>query len=467
MTVTNHTAPTHSVPLDALRSRVAGVVAEPHDPRYQELVTAWNHAVQMQPAAAVAVRSAADVRETVNFARRHGMTVGVQATGHGPVPSLAGHLLVVTRYLDEVTVHADERWARVGAGVKWSRVIEAAAPHGLAPLNGSASDVGVVGYTTGGGVGPMARTFGLAADRVRAFDVVTGDGELRRVTPHRHRDLFFALRGGKGAGGIVTAVEFDLLPIATFYGGAVYFDGPDIPAVIDEWRSWSTTLPEQATTSFVILQLPDAPEMPPPLAGRTTIGVRFLWVGDAAEGARLLDQIRAVAPVLLDDAAIKPYTAVDSVHADPVDPMPVTEASMLLADFPDDAVAQFLDRVGPASQSPQIMVEIRQLGGGYARAGEHPSAFDHRDAAFSLLTVGIAFDPRVAPHASELICALADWDTGGSWPNFAPPHDWATARRAYHPATLAHLADVAGRYDPDAVLAAAAFVRRPAVDAAA
>jgi hypothetical protein len=207
--------------------------------------------------------------------------------------------------------------------------------------------------------------------------------------------------------------------------------------------------------------------MPLPLAGRTTIGVRFLWVGDAEEGAGLLDQIRAVAPVVIDDAALKPYTAVDSEHADPVDPMPVKEASMLLTDFPDDAVARFLDRVGPGADSPQIMAEIRQLGGAYARAGEHPSAFVHRNAAFSLLTVGIAFDPRVVPHAHDLISALSDWDTRGVWPNFAPPHDEATAQRAYDPATLAHLADVAQRYDPDAVLAAGAFVRPTAKEAAA
>jgi hypothetical protein len=394
------------------------------------------------------------------------MTVGVQATGHGPVPSLAGHLLVATRDLDEVTIHPHGRWARVGAGVKWGRVIEAAAPYGLAPLNGSASDVGVVGYTTGGGVGPMARTFGIASDLVRAFDVVTGDGILRRVTPERHRDLFFALRGGKGVGGIITAVEFDLLPVATFYGGAVYFDGADIPAVIDRWRTWSATLPLQATTSFVILRLPDAAEMPPPLAGRTTIGVRFLWVGNAADGARLLDEIRAVAPVILDDAAVKPYTAIDSVHADPVDPMPVKEGSMLLTDFPQDAVARFIDRVGPGAESPQIMVEIRQLGGAYARDGKHPSAFVHRAAAFSLLTVGIAFDPRVVPHADDLVRALDPWNTGGIWPNFLPPHDSASAELAYDLPTLARLADIAQRYDPDAVLAAGAFVRQ-AVDAAA
>lgn len=445
--------------LDELRAVVTGTVAEPGEPAYAELVTPWNVAIEMRPTAVVAVRSAFDVAETVAFARRNGMTVGVQATGHGAVSSIAGHLLIVTRDLDEVTLHAAERWVRVGAGVKWGRVIEAAAPHGLAPLNGSSSDVGVVGYTTGGGVGPMARTFGLAADRVRAFEVVTGDGVLRRVTPTQHPDLFFALRGGKGVGGIVTAIEFDLVSLPTFYGGAVYFDGADIPAVINRWRRWSATLPEQATTSFVILQLPDGPGAPPPLAGRMSIGVRFLWVGDPSEGVRLFAPMRAAAQVILDDVALKPYEAIDSVHADPVDPMPVIDRGLLLTELTDEAVERFLEMVGPGSDSPQIMVEIRQAGGALGRAGTHPNAFDHRDAGYSLLTVGIAMDPRVGPHSEALFRALGDWDTAGIWPNFAPPHDAATARRAYRPATLARLAAVADRYDPDGVLAAGAFAR--------
>lgn len=445
--------------LDALRVRVTGTVAEPGDAAYEQLVTPWNLAIEMRPAAVVAVRSAADVVETIGFARRHGMTVGVQATGHGAVSSLAGHLLINTRELDEVTVHAAERWARTGAGVKWLRIIEAAAPHGLAPLNGSSSDVGIVGYLTGGGVGPMARTFGVAADHVRAFEVVTGDGVLRRVTPDQHPDLFFALRGGKGTGGIVTAVEFDLVPVSTFYGGAVYFDTADIPAVIEHWRRWSVTLPEQATTSFVLLQLPDAPGFPPPLAGRMSIGVRLLWVGDEAEGKRRLDEMRAVAPVILDDAAVKPYTAVDSVHADPVDPVPAVDRGMLLREFSAATAERLLAMAGPGSPSPQLMVEIRQLGGEYARDAQHPSAFDHRDAGFSVLAVGLAPDPRVVPHTAELFAALGDWDTGGVWPNFAPPHDVASARRAYSASTLRRLADVAERYDPDCVLAAGAFAR--------
>ena len=225
----------------------------------------------MRPAAVVAVRTAEDVVATVRFAGAHGFTAGVQATGHGAERSLAGHLLVVTRGLDEVTVHP-EGWARVGAGVKWAKLVAAATPYGLAGVNGSTTDVSIVGYTTGGGVGPLARTYGINADRVRAFEVVTGDGVFRRVTPTEYPDLFFALRGGKGAAGIVTAIEFDLIHMPTFYGGAVYFDGADAAAVIDRWRGWADALPEQGTTSFVIFQLPPMPEVPPPLAGRMTPG---------------------------------------------------------------------------------------------------------------------------------------------------------------------------------------------------
>jgi hypothetical protein len=459
MTLTLDAAPTHTdASFAGLTSRLDGSVHTPEDPRYAELSTPWNLAIPMRPAAVVDVRTAQDVAETVRFARTHGFTVGVQATGHGAESAYAGHLLVVTKGLDEVTVHP-EGWARVGAGVKWLRVIEEAAPYGLAPLNGSTSDVGVVGYTTGGGVGPMARTFGLAADRVRAFDVVTGDGVIRRVTPSEHPDLFFALRGGKGAAGIVTAVEFDLVPLPTFYGGAIYFDGTDAAAVIARWRDWSARLSEQATTSFVLFQLPPLPEVPPPLAGRMTLGVRFVWTGAPEEGRRLLDEIRAVAPVILDDAAHKPYTAIDSVHADPVDPMPVLDPAILLDDFPQEAAERLLGLAGHDSGSPQVMVEVRQLGGAYAREAEHPNAFCHRAARFSLLAVGMAHEPGVAEHADRVFAALAAWDTGGIWPNFGPPHDASTARRAYDEETLRRIVAVSRRYDPDGVLQIGGYAR--------
>jgi FAD/FMN-containing dehydrogenase len=241
--------PTQRTPLDQLRVRLSGGVYEPTDHEYSSLVTPWNLAVPMRPAAVVQARTAADVVQAVRFAGAHGLSAGVQATGHGAVPSLAGHLLVSTRALDEITVHPQERWARVGAGVKWSELVPHVAPHGLAGVSGSSTDVGIVGYTTGGGVGPMTRTHGIHADKVRAIELVTGDGRLRRATPHEHPELFFALRGGKGAAGIVTALEFDLIELPAFYGGSAFFDAADAPAVIAAWRDWSAELPFAGTTS--------------------------------------------------------------------------------------------------------------------------------------------------------------------------------------------------------------------------
>ena len=454
---------TIDAPFDVLDVVLTGSVHPPEDPAYAAHVTPWNLAIELSPAAVVDARTAEDVAGAVRFARAFGLTAGVRATGHGAIPGIAGHLLISTKGLDEVTVHADERWARVGAGVKWLRVVEAAAPYGLAPLNGSSSDVGVVGYTTGGGVGPMVRTHGIAADKVRAFDVVTGDGVLRRATPTEHPELFAALRGGKGTAGIVTAVEFDLVHLPEFYGGAVYFDAADAPAVIEAWRAWSAELPEEGTTSFVLLQLPPLPAVPPPLAGRMSLGVRFLWTGDAEDGARLLDRMRAVAPVILDDAAVKPYTAVDSVHADPVDPTPAVDVSILLADFPAEAASRLLDAAGIGSGSTLIMAEVREMGGAYARRPEHPDSFDHRDARFSVLCVGIAASPEMAAasaaSAARVFGALSPWDTGRVWPNFGPVHDEWSARRAYDEETRERLAAVVRAYDPDGVLALGRWTR--------
>jgi hypothetical protein len=450
------------VSFDSLRAELTGSLHTPDEPEYDALVSPWNLAVAMRPAAVVAVATAEDVAATVRFAGRHGFTAGVQATGHGAERSLAGHLLVVTRGLDEVTVHP-EGWARVGAGVKWAKLVAAATPFGLAGINGSTTDVSIVGYTTGGGVGPLARTYGINADRVRAFEVVTGDGVFRRVTPTEYPDLYFALRGGKGAAGIVTALEFDLIHMPEFYGGAVYFDAIDAAAVIDRWRGWSDSLPEQATTSVVLFQLPPLPEIPPPLAGRMTLGVRFVWTGEPDEGARLLDQIRAVAQVILDDARLRPYAEIDAVHADPVEPMPVVDPAILLNGFPAEAAERLLAVAGYGSGSPQVLVEVRHLGGAYAREGAHPSAFSHRAARFSVLTVAVAADEDMAAgalaHSDQVFAALADWDTGGVWPNFGIPHDAVSARRSYDVPTLARLREVVATYDPQGVLQAGAYTR--------
>lgn len=439
-----------AVPFAELDALTIGTVAVPGDSAYDALVSPWNLAVPVRPAAVLAAFDAQDVVEAVRFAARHGIRVTPQATGHGPMAALTTELLVTTKELDEVTLHPEERWARVGAGVKWLKVVEAAAPHGLAPLSGSITDVGIVGYTTGGGLGPMARTYGLAIDKVRAIEVVTGDGELRRTTPTEHPELFFGLRGGKGMLGIITAIEFDLVEQPRFYGGSLWFDGADAPAVIDAWRAWSGELPEEGTTSFALFQLPEMEGVPPMLAGRLTLSVRFVWTGSAEDGERWFAAMRAAAPVILDDVSDKPYAAIDSVHTDPLDPTPAFEAGDVLTDFPAEAVDALLALTGPGVPSPQILVEVRQLGGAFARPGEHPAAFASRAAAYSLLLVGISEIPGVEDHSAAVLEAMAPWVGGHRLPNFTfTPEEYVDA---YDEVTLARLRRAVRTYDPDGVM---------------
>lgn len=438
--------------MSELRGRLSGQVCTDGDPDYPELATPWNLAVQARPFAVVEAADADDVVEAVRFARGAGLPVAVQATGHGISADLADVLLVNTRRLDECRVHPDG-WARVGAGVRWQQVLEAAAPHGLAPLCGSSPDVSVVGYTTGGGLGPLARTYGAASDRVRAIELVTGDGSWHRTTPDLEPDLFWGLRGGKGALGVVTAIEFDLLPIPEVYGGALYFDGAHAGEVLHAWREWCADLPAEATTSVALLRLPPLPGVPEPLAGRPTLSLRFVWVGDPAVGEGVVAPMRAVAEPLMDAVQTIPYQAIGMVHADPVDPMPYHETCELLTGLPAAAVDALLAVAGPGAESPQVIVELRQLGGALAEESARPSALSHRDAAFSLLTIGVPMpEPGpVAEHAEAVRRAVEPWLHGGGLPNFGHGCGPDRMARTYDVGTLARLTALARRFDPDHV----------------
>ena len=447
--------------LRTLREQVNTHVALPGEPGYERCMP-WNVAAAIMPAAVVLATTPEDVAGTVRFAAEHGFTVTVQSTGHGAVGIGDETILVQTSAMKHCEIDVLNRTARVGAGARWQDVIAAAAPHGLAPLCGSSPSVGVVGFLTGCGIGPLVRTVGLSSDHVRAFDVVIGSGQLLRVTPQENADLFWGLRGGKATLGIVTAVEIELPHIPEFYGGAVYFDGVDAAAVLHAWRNWSAGLPETVNTSIAIQQLPPLPGVPEPLAGRMTVAVRYTAVGDFAEAERLLAPMRAVATPLMDSVAVLPYAAIGAVHADPVDPMPVIEDQALLSELPVEAVDALLAVAGPGSGSPQVIVELRMLGGAFARPAAHRSAFCHRNAAYAVTVIGAPIPDTaamVAEHAAAVVAAVAPWSTGGQMPNFAPSYDPARPSRVYNDDTRHWLAALADRYDPARVLATGQVVR--------
>lgn len=447
--------------LSTLPEHLSALVALPGEPGY-ERCTPWNVAVQVAPAAVVFATQPHHVAEAVRFAGWHGLRVTVQATGHGAVPIKQDTILVLTSAMTECMVEPESRTARVAAGVTWQQVIDAAVPHGLAPLCGSSTTVGVVGYLTGGGVGPLARSVGVSADYVRSFGLVTGTGELLHVTPDTYPELFWGLRGGKAMLGIVTEVEIDLLPISEFYGGAMYFDGDEAPAVVRAWSGWCAKLPENVNTSIALQVLPPLPGVPEPLGGRLTVAVRYAALDDFTEAEALLEPIRAAGTPVLDTVEVRPYAAIAAVHADPVDPMPVYEEQTLLRELTSDAVDILLAAAGPGSASVQTIVEVRMLGGAFARQAEHSSAFCHRNAAYAVTAIGVLAGPTgdlVPAQATALARALVPWSTGGLMPNFAPSADPARPARVYDEDTRYWLGALADRYDPDGVFGTAQVLR--------
>ncbi|MGH7744342.1 MAG: FAD-binding oxidoreductase [Candidatus Dormibacteria bacterium] len=451
------------LPWAELAAELLGTVSRPGQAGY-DAVTPWNLAVWPRPGAIVAVRSADDVAQTMRWAARYGLRVAVRCTGHAPTVLGPDAILVDTSALTGLVIDPVAAVAVVQAGVLWEDVIAAAAKHGLMPVCGSSTKISAVGFLTGGGVGPMARSLGVGSDRVRRFDVVTGDGTLRRVTATEHPDLFWGLRGGKSALGIVVAVEFDLVRISSFFGGGAYFAAEDLSAVLHAWRSWAQALPEKATTSACILRLPDRPDVPRQLAGQTTLAIRFTWLGEHERGRQLAGELLSTATPILGGFEVAPVAAIAAVHADPVAPIGVREEGFLLDEFTADAVEEIVVATDHRSETSLLALEIRQLGGRVSEPPAHPDAFDGRAASWSLLLVGLT-EPDPDALDEELVAIahrLQRWSHGLAMPNFRPADDPVAIKRLYRPETLDHLATLSQRYDPDQVLDVGRIVRAAA-----
>ncbi|MFI2295253.1 FAD-binding oxidoreductase [Isoptericola sp. NPDC019571] len=434
-----------------------GTTALPADPAYDAALPGFNLALAHRPALVVRAASPEDVVATVRAAAGHGFGVGVRSTGHSAAATGAGDVLLDVSALDALVVDPVARTATVGPGVPWQAVLTAGADHGLGGLCGSSPQVGVIGYTLGGGLGPLARTFGFAADHVRAIDVVTPAGDLVTATPTQHEELFWALRGGGGAFGVVVGMTFDLFPLSTVRAGTLWFDVDDAHAVLHRWREHTTTLADDVSTSVARLNLPPLPDVPEPLRGRAVLVVRYVRHGHLAAPDPLVDDLRQVAVPILDAVGDLPYAQIGAVHADPDDPMPFVERGGLLRELTEDAVDAFLGAVPP--DSPVLAAEIRLLGGAVAGPPAVANAVGGRDAACTLFTGALGSPvgpPDVADRLQAVHDALAPWTTGGSLLNFAGPRDDVSAalvREAYGPATYDRLLALRRRLDPAGTLA--------------
>jgi hypothetical protein len=447
--------------LQALRAAIAGQVFVPGEDGYDQSRQAWNLVADRRPAAVVVVESADDVVHAVRFARDHGMRIAPQGTGHGaaPLEPLDGAMLLRTTRMRKVRIDPATSTARAEAGAVWQDIIDPAAKLGLAGLAGSSASVGVAGYTLGGGLGWLGRRYGLAANSVTAAELVTPDGNLVRADASHEPDLFWAIRGGGGSVGVLTALEMQLYPVRELYAGDLFFPITRSAEVLHAWQAWTATVPDEVTSIAHLVRLPPAPDLPESLRGQSFAMVEAAYLGDADSGADLTEPLRRLGPER-DTFAMIPAPGLGQLNLDPNQPGPAKGDGTFLADFPPAAIDALTEVAGPDADTQLVTIEIRHLGGALAQPADGSalpadgSAQPFLEASHMVFSAGFAPAPEavaaVGQQAQAVIDALSPWQADYRYYNFAETP--AAASAVLPPGSYRRLEQIKTSYDPDQMI---------------
>jgi FAD/FMN-containing dehydrogenase len=444
---------------------------EPGTPEYADTTTLNNAMIERRPALVARCASPADAADAIAYARREGLPLAVRAGGH----SVAGlslvddGLVIDVRDMASIEVDRDRRIARVGAGATWSQFDRATQPYDLATTGGRVSTTGVAGLTLGGGSGWLERKHGLACDNLLAVELVTASGERVRASADEHPELFWALRGGGGNFGVVTAFEFRLHPLESevFAGLALYPVGRG-RELLALFRDTMRDAPEGLSLAFLYLKAPAEEDIPEHLHGELVVAIAGMYAGPLDDGREAVRAIRA-AGAEVDFFEPMPYADFQCMIDDPPGYRNYW-TSEHLTDLPDAAIEAIARRseAMPAGLSQLFMVG---WGGAVARVGQDASPLSARDACFVVHPFGMWEDP--ADDAANIEWArgfrddLAAFSTGAVYLNFVGDEGDARVRAGYGPGSHERLAAVKAVWDPDNLFRASGNVPPPTADAKA
>jgi FAD/FMN-containing dehydrogenase len=410
----------------------------------------FNTNVELHADAVVYPDTVDDVVAAVEDARRRGLNVAAQATGHNvsAYGSLDDTVLVDVRNLQEVHIDVAARRVRAGAGVKWERIAPRLSELGLAGLHGSSPDVGIAGYSLGGGIGWLSRKYGMQTNSVTAIEIVLADGRHVRTDAVNEPDLFWALRGGNGNFGVVTAIEFAVYPLVELYAGAMFFPFERSAEVLHTWSRMLPDLPEELMTWVSLIHFPDAPFVPELVRGQSFAILQGAYLGAEREGRELLKPVRELGPAI-DTYGMHAPEFLGELAMDPPDPLPIDLGHRILDEFPAEAVEALLAAAGPGSDAPLAMLQIRHMGGALSRVAPGAGARATLPGEVIVLALGVTPDP--ASHApvraaiEEVERVTTPWQAG-HYPNFVEkPTDTS---RFFDDETWDRLRRVKAQYDP-------------------
>lgn len=431
---------------------IAGRIATPADADWDQARLGWNLVADPRPSAVAFVENGDDIAAVVRFAAENGLRVSGQGTGHGAAAlgSLEDAILIKTERMRGVEVDAGAGTARVEAGVLSVELAEAAQAQGLSSLPGSSPDVGVTGFHLGGGLSWFGRKYGFACNQVLAIELITADGEALTVDADNDPDLFWALRGGGGDYAIVTALHIELVPIEDAYAGAFLWPAEVGADAVRLYRDWAAGVGDSVTSVVRFLTPPDIPDVPEPLRNTPLLTIDGACIGSREEGEAAFAPLLEIGEPMMSTFDQVPPAALCRIHMDPEQPVPGLGHHTVLRELPDEAIDVFVSLAGPASGTPLLLTELRQMGGAMGRPDENGGALSHLDAEWAMLGIGMPMTPELGQaidgQLDRLLEELSPWRADGGYFNFA---ERACDADAILPAEVcARLADIKRQWDP-------------------
>jgi FAD/FMN-containing dehydrogenase len=444
-----------TVDTDALRANVRGEVITPGDATYDEARRVFNAMIDRRPAAIVRPTDTDDVRAGVAAAAAAGVPVSIRGGGHSvPGFGTADDAVVIDlSAMRRVDVDPGARTARAQGGATWGDLNDATHAHGLATTGGVVSTTGVGGLTLGGGIGYLARSAGLSIDNLVGAEVVTADGRVLTASEREHEDLFWALRGGGGNFGVVTAFEFRLHPVSEIYGGPMFFELDAGADLLRFYREYIADAPE-AFGGFPAFQIaPPLPFIPEERHGDTLMVFISCWAGPIDEAESVLKPLRDVAPVVAEHVGPMPYPALNSAF-DALYPAGALQhywKTYFSTELTDEAIAVHLEH-GPKVPSLQSTVHMYPINGACHRVDAGATAFSYRDASFAIVIAGMWPDPHEndanIAWVRDYFAAASPHGEAGGYVNFMSGDDQGQVRDSYRD-NYDRLVDVKRAYDPD------------------
>jgi FAD/FMN-containing dehydrogenase len=443
--------------LAAFAGGLPGSAFWPGDVEYAEACRIWNAMIERRPALVVRPRGVADVAACIAFARDGGLPLSIRGGGHNIAGTALcdGGVMIDFSTHTHVEVDAATGGVRVQPGATWADVDRATQPFGLVVPGGIVSATGVAGFTLGGGFGWVSRRHGFAADNLRAAEIVTADGQVRRAGARENPDLFWAIRGGGGNFGVVTAFEFEAQPHGPeVVAGLMLHPMAQAKEVLALFRDATAKAPDGLCHLLIMRKAPPLPILPPEVHGTPVVGIAVCHSGPVEEGEQLVLPIKRFGRPLADTIGRKPFVA----HQQFLDGgQPFGRRYYWRSDYFDDlpeAADPTLIAHAGAIASPHSAVLCMHLGGAAARRPAEESAVGNRTAEYVLNMQGAWEAPgEDAVHigwARDFWSAMHPFSSGGTYVNFLTEDaDDERRRAAYGPELYARLARVKAKYDPE------------------